>query len=267
MAIEEKSQAPSTDIIDIASIPKPGDYQFITIKELVNDFMLTQGRDSYVSTEDRFMVLHWFRRGLQDFNFDILKRIKSIELDMFAAGKIVLPVDFVGLVRLSFVDENGQAHIMIEDERNSIAKSYLQDHEYEILLDNNGEGLEAESESSRNFEKVKVCVGCRPSDLLSSGDYVLDKEQGVIVFTKVPKSETFLMEYFSDGLEVENQRVHKLAEQALYDFVYWKLIERNRNVPANEKYRARAEFYNTKRLAHARLNPLRWNDIQKLLSR
>lgn len=242
-------------------------YQFTTISDMVSFFIATQGKDSHVTTEDRFRVLAWMRKGLQEFNFDILKRIKSIEIDMFPSGKIVLPPDFVGLVRLSYVDEEGLAHVMIEDSRNSIAKSYLQDHEYEILLDHDGESLEGTPPLSMDLDKIKVCAGCKPADLLEYGDFILDKEQGVIMFSRIPKSETFLIEYFSDGLEDDNERVHKMAEQALYDFTYWKLIERNRNVPANEKHRARLEFYNSKRIAHARLNPLRWEDIRQMLSR
>lgn len=257
---------PNTEIVAEGSELKQGEYQYIKLGELINDFIGSQGRDSYVSIEDRSRILYWFRRGLQNFTFDVLREIKAIEIDMFATGKILLPMDFVGLVRLSWVDQDGQAHVMIEDERVAIAKSYLQDHEYEILLDHDGEPLEGEPEASRDLDKVKICTACKPSDILSSGEYILDKQQGAIVFTKVPKSETFLIEYFSDGLEdEENQRVHIFAEEALYNYVYWKLIERSRNVPMNEKLRARADFYNEKRKAEARLKPIRWADIRELL--
>lgn len=245
-----------------------GMYQYTTLKELVNDFIISQGRSSFVATEDRYRILYWFRKGLQDFNFDVLKRIKAIEIDMFASGKIILPEDFVGLVRLSYVDSNGEAHIMIEDERSAVAKVYLQDNEYEILLDNNDKPLEGFPPESMDMStKIKVCHTCKPSDLLSSGDYILDKEQGIIMFTQIPKSETFLIEYLSDGLEEENQRVHKFAEEALYNFVYWKLIERNRDIPQNEKQRARFEFYASKRNAKIRLNPIRWNTILQILKK
>lgn len=253
--------------LELQEFTSPGDYQYTTIKELVNFFIASQGRDSYVANEERYIILGWLRSGLQEFNFDILRRIKSVELDMFAFGKIIVPADFVGLVRLSWVDGNGQAHVIIEDERNSIAKSYLQDYEYEILLDNDGIPLEGTPPKSQDLDRIPICTSCKPSDLLSSGDYIVDKELGEISFTKTPKSETFLLEYFGDGLEGEDQRVHKFAEEALYDYTYYKLIVKNRHVPANEKERARREFYNSKRKAEARLKPIRWNDIRQLLSR
>lgn len=244
-----------------------GVYQYTTLNSLISEFIASQGKDSYVATVEDYEVLYWMRSGLQNFSFDILKEIKSIELDMFPSGKVVLPKDFVGLVRFSYVDDKGQAHVMIEDERSGIAKSYLQDHEYNILLDHTYEPLEGSPPKSMDLNLVPVCAGCKPVDLLSSGDYILDKDAGTIMFTRIPKSETFLMEYFSDGLEEADEKVHKFAEEALYDYTYWKLIQRNRNVPANEKERARREFFNSKRLAEARLNPIKWNEIIQILKR
>jgi hypothetical protein len=44
------------------------------------------------------------------------------------------------------------------------------------------------------------------------------------------------------------------AEEALRAYIYYKLVEKKSTVPANEKARARAEYYNERRLANARLS-------------
>jgi hypothetical protein len=44
------------------------------------------------------------------------------------------------------------------------------------------------------------------------------------------------------------------AEEALRCYMYYKLCERKSTVPANEKARARAEYYNERRKAKARLS-------------
>ena len=44
------------------------------------------------------------------------------------------------------------------------------------------------------------------------------------------------------------------AEEALRCYMYYRLIERKSGVPANEKARARTEYYNEARNARARLS-------------
>jgi hypothetical protein len=44
------------------------------------------------------------------------------------------------------------------------------------------------------------------------------------------------------------------AEEALRCYIYYKLVERKTTVPANEKNRARSEYYNERRKANARLS-------------
>ena len=51
-------------------------------------------------------------------------------------------------------------------------------------------------------------------------------------------------------------KIHKFAEQAVLDYIYYHLIKNKRSTPANEKMRARKEYYNSKRQAKRRITPL-----------
>ena len=62
-----------------------------------------------------------------------------------------------------------------------------------------------------------------------------------------------VIEYIADEARATNPRVHVYAEEALRSYIYYKLIERKSSVPANEKARARAEYYNERRKANARM--------------
>ena len=77
------------------------------------------------------------------------------------------------------------------------------------------------------------------------------------------------MEYISDGLSTDcgstnEVRVNKMAESALMDYIYYELVKANVNVPANEKARARHEFYQSKKRAKRRINTIRKSDIMKV---
>ena len=57
----------------------------------------------------------------------------------------------------------------------------------------------------------------------------------------------------ADEARAANPQVHVYAEEALNAYIYYRLIERKAAVPANEKQRARAEYYNERRKANARM--------------
>ena len=57
----------------------------------------------------------------------------------------------------------------------------------------------------------------------------------------------------SDEARSTNPVIHVYAEEALRCYLYYKLCERKSTVPANEKARARSEYYNERRKAQARM--------------
>ncbi len=63
-----------------------------------------------------------------------------------------------------------------------------------------------------------------------------------------------VLEYIADEARSSNPLVHVYLEEALRSYIYYKLCERKSTVPANEKARARAEYYNERRKAKARLS-------------
>jgi hypothetical protein len=62
-----------------------------------------------------------------------------------------------------------------------------------------------------------------------------------------------VIEYVADEGRSNNPSVHVYAEEALMSYMYYKIIERKASVPANEKARARQEYYNERRKANARI--------------
>src|SRR5690606_22292987 len=90
----------------------------------------------------------------------------------------------------------------------------------------------------------------------------------VIQFGSEVFGKHIVLEYISDGIytgcegrpEVDI-RIHKFAETAIMDFIYYELIKNRRNVPANEKARARKEFFNSRRIAKRRINTINYSEL------
>mgnify|MGYP001349731314 CR=1 FL=1 len=87
-----------------------------------------------------------------------------------------------------------------------------------------------------------------------SGEYRVNLEQNRIEIESNDDISEVVIEYIADEARSTDPEVHVYAEEALRSYIYYKIIERKASVPANEKARARAEYYNERRKANARLS-------------
>ena len=158
-----------------------GGYQYVTIKDIVNRFMLTYVGDDRIlpSSTKRYQVIYHAKRALQELNYDVLKEIKAMELELGDTLQIILPSDYINYVRISYVDQNGRFHPLIENRDTAIITApYLQDNQFNILFDQNGYPLEGQSLTeinSRstdlgNVNQYTACGGgCGDSSCISTG--------------------------------------------------------------------------------------------------
>ena len=87
-----------------------------------------------------------------------------------------------------------------------------------------------------------------------SGEYRVNFEQNRIEIESNDDISEVVIEYIADEARSTDPEVHVYAEEALRCYIYYKIIERKSSVPSNEKARARAEYYNERRKANARLS-------------
>lgn len=87
-----------------------------------------------------------------------------------------------------------------------------------------------------------------------AGEYRLNLDQNRIEIEANSGYSEVVMEYVADEARSTDPEVHVYAEEALRTYMYYKIIERKSTVPANEKARARSEYYNERRKANARLS-------------
>lgn len=262
-----------------------GNYQNITLEQIVNDFMGTGDPDDYTSTISRHQVLFQARRAIQELYFDVMHDNRAISLEIDSHLTIPVPPDYIDYIRISWVDENGLLHPMAMNVNKASAKTYLQDHAYEILFDSDGcvitdSSIVASAKDSLvdgEKQRSKLSEGCchyafvpnaNFSNVYANGSFVIDKQSGVIQFSSNIESKSIVLEYVSDGLFLgctgkdDGQiTIHKFARTAVMNFIYFESIARRRNVPANEKQRARKEYYNSRRVAKRRLNGMKIAEI------
>jgi hypothetical protein len=215
-----------------------GGYQYVTLADIINNFYLFYVGDNKVINEvDRYDIIFHAKRGLQELHYDALKDVRALELDLPDDLQLELPKDFVSLVRLSWVDERGRFHPMIVNNDSAIVTAYLQDNNYNILFDENGEALQADSVTDINIAEADsdndtydalfeynpgARFGMETSRANINGTYRIDKRLGVIRFSSDVFGKTIVIEYVTDGLNDLTEadiKVNKLAEDYLYKHI------------------------------------------------
>lgn len=261
-----------------------GDYQYVSLSQLVNNFMLEQiGDDRLLSNVKRYNVLQHFKRGIQEFNYDTLKEVKVVELELNDNLLLTLPHDYVSYVRVSVLGVDGLLRPLSQDSRTLIGRAYLQDHEYNILFDQDGYPLEAnETETFKRYSLVSgttsdVCeeyeyhqpnFGLNPN-LNANGYFSIDKRKGVMSFSSNIKGRIIVLEYVSDGLEYNNGddiMVHKFAEQALYSYVKYALLNNKYGVQEYIINRAKKDYYRDLQNTKIRMLDLNGSELLILLN-
>lgn len=266
------------------SSSQQGGYQCVSLTDLVNNYLMSRGSDDWTKDTPRHQIIFQARRAIRELYFDVAQSIKAVSLELSPTLAITLPPDYVSYTRISWVSDSGELVPMAEDRRMNISSTYLQDHDYDLLFDNEGCILEGNlggksrsdmiNEVSNNSDeegyasKYSFCSSYFNPARDRSRDFNNGKFKvgsGQIFFDSTAKSKEVVLEYVSDGMYtgcgVEDIKIHKFAEACVMDYIYYELVKNRRNVGQSEKERARREFYNSKSKSRRRLNPLRYEDI------
>lgn len=267
---------------------RAGEYQYISLEQVVNDYMMSRVDDDITAMVDRNKVIYHAKRGFRELYYDVLKEIKIVRQDLNPNSlTITVPPDYVNWVRVSWVDDLGRLRPMAENRgAMRLGDDYLQDHQYNLLYDSDGCVLlgsnhnpeldNPELNSSLNtlnytsYEGYEVCApefipNINMSEVYPNGFFKIF--DGVMYFSSSVGGRHIVIEYISDGLFVgcENEedsiKIHKFAESAIHDWIYYQLIKNRSKVAQGEKIRARKEYYNSERRASRRMNTIRKEDL------
>tara|TARA_R100001082_G_scaffold91388_1_gene57992 strand:- start:7892 stop:9271 length:1380 start_codon:yes stop_codon:yes gene_type:complete len=88
-----------------------GNYQFTSLKDLVNQFMIGYvGDNKLISRVNKTDVIFHAKRALQELSFDVFKSCKAQEYDIPSNLTMPLPQDYVNYTKISWVDSAGIKH-------------------------------------------------------------------------------------------------------------------------------------------------------------
>jgi len=231
-----------------------GSYQFVSLSEVVNNFMLiNNGNDTLVNNVPRHKVLFYAKEAIKEYNYDAAREPRVFEYIVQDDLKMIIPHDCVNYVRLS-LEVNGQLFTMYENLQAISATAYDQDTNGDLQFDINGNVLTTTSQldTSRLDQSIYYgpgiyngCSGWCVDDVWyfgyarggyygletdranSNPSFRINKKSGVIDFDSNISGQRVVLEYISDGLYGGDSEtyVHKLAEKWIYAYIRWAILD------------------------------------------
>ena len=219
---------------------------YIPLSQVINDFKITTDSDDFTSNASDVAIRNFALRGIRELGFDVVSRIKSIKLDVDKTNNTVaIPDDYVDMIKLGVVDSDGIIRVFGENKH----INYSRKVSGTSTSDSEEGPLPIEANFINSLGRLYGIGGG-----FREGFYRLNLDQNRIEIDTDASHDSLVMEYVADEARSTNPVIHVYAEEALRSYIYYKLCERKSTVPANEKARARSEYYNERRKANRRLS-------------
>ena len=274
-----------------------GGYSYITLNDVINNFMVGYvGTGKLIGTVKRTDVIFHAKRSMQEFSYDTLKSIKSVELNIPPSLSVVIPQDYVNYVRMSWIDYQGVKHIIYPTNNITINpyENPVQDSRGLPIQDNFGDNIDGTSITEERWRKnndnqisfdINNFVGdwyngdmwlqsawygrrygIDPQFANVNGYFTINDREGKISFSSDLVGRLIVLEYVSDGLAYDlDSRVPKLAEEAMYAHILHAIISTRSNQPEYLVQRLKQEKNAKLRNAKIRLSNIKLEEITQVL--
>jgi|TARA_B100000035_G_scaffold44296_2_gene33266 hypothetical protein len=251
---------------------------YVPLSQIISDFKITRDVDDFAANASDAALRNFALRGIRELGFDVVSRVKSLKLTCDKTNNTVaIPDDYVDMIKLGVVDSDGILKIFGENKhinysRKISAGTSTSDSEEGPLPIEGNLVLNREDSKSSTTEDINssedydyyVFENYMYNGTLGRlygiggghkhGQYRINLDQNRIEIDTDGSYSEVVMEYIADEARSTNPVIHVYAEEALRAYIHYKLCERKSTVPANEKARARSEYYNERRKANRRLS-------------
>ena len=253
----------------------------VPLNQVINDFIITLADDDYAGHASDVQVRTHALRGIREMGFDLSKVIRSVKITVDSTNDTIeLPDDFVDWCKVGVVGSDGIVYVLGENKNVNYSQAYANSSGTKVgnaasATDSDGDGVfdridskgattgasASSNDLSQGFDSyvfrnyvygaANGLYGVGGGHL--EGGFRFNLDQNRIELEGNDSISEVVIEYVADEARSKNPSIHVYVEEALMSYMYYKIIERKSSVPANEKARARQEYYNERRKANARI--------------
>ena len=265
-----------------------GNYQFVAIGGLVNDFIATYCTDGKIlEGTKKGDVNYHAMRAMQELSYDTFNSTKALEIEVPPSLVMPLPQDYVNYVKVTRVDDGGIEHILYPARKTSNPKALLQDSNYHYIFDVAGEETAASESFTWTYYKnpsssgtstglngddsfFDMATGGRfgidPQFAQGNGSYYIDQLQGLIHFSAGNVGKYVTLKYISDGVgNAEDLFCPKFAQEAIIKWITVGCLEAKAGIPEQMIARFKREKFAETRKAKLRLSNVKLEELTQIM--
>ena len=265
-----------------------GDYQFINLDTIINNFMyIYVGENKIINKVNRTDVQFHAMRAVQELSYDILRSFKTQEIEVPNTLTMVLPQDYVNYTKITRLGSDGIERPLYATRRTSNPFAITQNAAgvYQFTGDNLTE--QTPSDTSSSFEDAVAIdydlydinsasdiemsnkgrrYGLHPEHAQMNGSFYIDNLRGKIHFGSALSGKTITLHYVSDGLGTDSEMiVHKFCEEACYKHIMYGILSGRSNIPEYLVQRFKKERFAETRKAKIRLSNIKIEEFTQVL--
>jgi len=277
-----------------------GSYQFISLTEIIDSFRATYvgpGKicENVIDNDITFFAI----RGMQELSYDTLKSTKDWEIEVPATLVMVMPVDYINYVKLSWSDGSGIEHVIYPTSKTSNPRDITETVRDAGGFATGGASVDLTSdELSDTWDKFKSIspspasqsefdyddnvydlntgqrFGIDPQHAQTNGSFYIDDEQGKFHFSSNLSGKTLILKYISDGivtnaednaLDLSASKIHKFAEEAIYKYMAYGLLSARNDSNPNMVQMLKKERFAEQRKAKLRLSNIKIEELAQIM--
>ena len=275
-----------------------GSYQFISLTEIIDSF-----RAAYVGPGkicEKVMdqdITYFALRGMQELSYDTLKSTKDWEIEVPATLVMVMPVDYVNYVKLTWSDGAGIEHIIYPTSKTSNPRDITETVRDAGGFTTGGTTTDLTSdESSTTWESYETPsenqntdydydsdlydlnqgqrFGIDPQHAQINGSFFIDETAGKFHFSSNLSGKTLILKYISDGivtstsntsLDLDATKIHKFAEEAIYKYMAYGLLSARTDGNPGMLQLLKKERFAEQRKAKLRLSNIKIEELTQIM--
>jgi hypothetical protein len=273
-----------------------GNYQFISLSDIINAFMLMYTGEGKIINKANIMDVQFHgMRAIQELSYDVLRSHKAFEQEVPATLVMPLPQDYVNYTKIVRVDDNGielplyptgktsnpfpitqtpniysyndDGSINVQGavtDANNPYTSYTRSRFNSIPSSNSNQDYDALDHNRLDNRGRRY--GLDPQHAQQNGTFYIDNSTGFIHFSSDLSGKTVTLKYISDGLGTDAEMiVHKFCEEAVYKHIMYGLISSRSNIPNSVAQRFKKEKFAETRKAKIRLSNIKMEEFTQVL--
>ena len=281
-----------------------GSYQYIPLNEIIDSFSATyvgKGKlcENVVLNDITFHAI----RGLQELSYDTIKSTKDWEVEIPSTLVLVMPLDYVNYVKLSWSDSNGIERIIYPTSKTSNPLNITEPVDedwggFTIAGVDAAQDLTSTESSDTNASYVGNTTsdigsvdadnvddlygnllgaryGIDPQHAQANGSFFINESAGKFHFSSNISGKTVVLRYISDGLaatsptdqsiDLTQSLIPKLAEEAIYKHILYGVLLARKDSPAGLLAQIKKERFAETRKAKLRLSNIKLEELTQVL--